>query len=181
MKLDELISHLINTQGLSEEEALEVASATLKARRGGGGGGGSGGGGAALQRRAPERSAEMRKFSASAQDYEPMVDYGEESAAEAEERWLQQEMNDPDGLFAGGATSGGVFGDGTIALSNCDPAARSRVMQNQNQVLQMRATAETLRLLNEINNSRRELPPAEDAPPKLGSAFGRFLGSKKRG
>lgn len=168
MNLQELIAHLIKDQGLSEEEALEAASALIKARRGGN-----------IQRVAP-RSAEERKFSPSAQDYDRTVDYGEETAAEAQERWYQQEMNDPDGLFAGGATMGGVFGEGAVSMANFDPMARSRAMNNMAQVQQLRATQETLRLLQEMSaqQQRRELPP-EPQPQRL-TGFGRFLASKKK-
>lgn len=62
----------------------------------------------------------------------PPVDYGEESKEEALERWIGQECSDPDGLFAGGASAGGIFGDGAIATSTFDPGARQRTAQMRN-------------------------------------------------
>lgn len=172
MKLQELIAHLINEQGLSEEDALELASATIKARRGGN-----------IQRTGTSRTAEERKFSPSAQDYDNPVDYGDETAAEAKERWLRQEMNDPDGLFAGGASMGGVFGEGVISTSDFDPMARSRTMGNLAQLQQLQASQEMIKLLQEMRSlqqqHQRELPPQEPPPNRLGG-FGRFLASKKR-
>jgi hypothetical protein len=55
------------------------------------------------------------------------VDYGDESPAQAEDRWRRQEMEDPDGVLGlGGMTAGGIFGDAPIATDRYDPAARQR-------------------------------------------------------
>jgi hypothetical protein len=38
-------------------------------------------------------------------------------------------MNDPDGVFGGGGTGGGIFGGDPIALDNYDPGARRRTAE----------------------------------------------------
>lgn len=168
MTLAEMIAQLLR-EGATEQEALEVATATLKARRGGT---------ASMQRMG--RTAEDRKFSASAQDYDNGVDYGDETAEQAKDRWLRQEMNDPNGLFMGGATMGGVFGDGAIPMADYDPMAVHRAVQMKASVQQLSATQEMLKLLGEMRQQQRELPPREDPPPPRLAGFSRFLG-KKRG
>jgi hypothetical protein len=66
------------------------------------------------------------------------VDYGNESKEEARARWLEQEQNDPDGIFGGGAVSGGIFGEGMIASERYDPEARMRQVRME----ESRATAQ---------------------------------------
>ncbi len=56
-----------------------------------------------------------------------MSRYGPETPQQAEERWREQEQRDPDGVYGiGGASAGGIFGDGTVAMGDYDPAARGR-------------------------------------------------------
>jgi hypothetical protein len=57
------------------------------------------------------------------------VDYGDETPEQAERRWTAQEIEDPDGIFAGGSTAGGIFGDAPIATPRYDPQARARTAQ----------------------------------------------------
>jgi hypothetical protein len=68
------------------------------------------------------------------------VDYGDETPEEAEQRWLEQEAEDPNGLFAGGSTAGGIFGEGPIATTGYDPLAQARTLSRQATVQQMQAT-----------------------------------------
>lgn len=73
------------------------------------------------------------------------VDYGDETPEEARERWLHQEMNDPDGIFGGGATAGGIFGGDAIASEGYDPQARVR--RAQLEAAQATAQAQTLQVV----------------------------------
>lgn len=163
MTLEELIRDLVENQGLSEAEAIQIATATIKARRGSGGG-------QALSKTSTSGIPSRRSQS------------GEESAEEAEARWREQEMQDPQGIYSGGATAGGVFGDGVIAMSDYDPTAIGRTMQVQAQVASLRAQQETLRLLQQM---QQQLPghrpqQLQEPEPERRPVFNRFLGRKRR-
>lgn len=112
------------------------------------------------------------------------VDYGDETVEEARERWTQQEIEDPDGVLGmGGATAGGIFGDGAIATDRYDPAARGRAAPIVGAKTQL-ATLEVLRELQaELRESREEnrLLREERERGRLGPSRGRrLLGGKKR-
>ena len=51
----------------------------------------------------------------------------EETAAEAQERWYEEEQELADGVHGwGGQSAGGIFGDGAIATEEYDPMAEQR-------------------------------------------------------
>lgn len=169
MDLAELITMLIEEQGLTEAEAAAVAAASLKAKRGS----------ASLTRN------RTNDFPVSAQQYNNGVDYGEETPQEAKERWMRQELEDPNGIYGGGATAGGVFGDGVVAMDHFDPTAVSRTVSMQAQLLGARTQVEMLKLMAEMRTelqSGRVLPqqqPRRELDDGRGPA--RRLGQKKRG
>jgi hypothetical protein len=78
------------------------------------------------------------------------VDYGNETAAEAKERWMRQEMSDPQGVFAGGSSAGGIFGDGAIATDSYDPGAVRRTVDLRNQAQQAEVQHRTLSVLERV-------------------------------
>jgi hypothetical protein len=54
-------------------------------------------------------------------------DDGDETPAEAQERWYREEQELPDGVHGwGGQSAGGIFGDGAIATEEYDPMAEQR-------------------------------------------------------
>lgn len=170
MDLAELIRKLIEEDGLTPDEATAVAAASVKASR----------------RTASMARTRSNDFPVSAQQYNNGVDYGEETPQEAKERWIQQEMADPNGIYGGGATAGGVFGDGILATDSYDPGAVSRTLNMQAQVATVRSQAEMLRLMNDIRSelqSGRALPPQQPPRRELDEGRGpnRRLGQKKRG
>lgn len=160
MDLAALMQRLIDEEGLSEEEALALATATMKARR---------------------RKQELqRSHSESVQQHPRRVDYGFETPAQAKERWVEQERADPNGLFGGGATAGGVFGDAPIALDSFDPLAVSREVQLRTQMAGIHTQREMLELLQdmrqELRQGRRERRQLES---RSDPSFTRRLGKKK--
>jgi hypothetical protein len=78
------------------------------------------------------------------------LDYGDETPEEAERRWTEQEMDDPDGVFAGGASAGGIFGDGPIATSSYDPSARLRTAQMRQHREEAQQRHVTIQVLTKI-------------------------------
>lgn len=156
--LSSLILTLIEEDGLTEEEARDVAVATIKARRGQVG----------LSRNPHQQD--------SVQNHPNRVNYGNETPAQAQERWLAQEMADPNGVFGGGASAGGVFGDGPVILDNFDPLAVKREMEMRSQLAGMTTQREMVELLREMRQELR----GEKQLPKAENAFGRRLGKKKR-
>lgn len=123
--------------GEEAEEAVEKFMAMRKAGKRSKGG--------ALAKRA---STEI-EFPSSPQEDRGVqrVDYGDETPQEAEERWIRQEMEDPDGVFAGGSTAGGIFGDAPIATRSFDPAARRRTMdieESKSNIIERRVTIAVL-------------------------------------
>src|SRR5690606_25641404 len=135
MNLAELIEQLIREEGLSTEEAGRVAAAMVRAQRG-----------ATPQNQAPPdlMNAPNR------------VNYGNETPEQAKQRWMQQEMEDPQGLFAGGVSSGGVFGESAVATESYDPGAVARTVNMRTQLGQMRTQEQMLRLLEELSRNREQ-------------------------
>jgi hypothetical protein len=81
------------------------------------------------------------------------VDYGDETAGQAEERWRRQEMEDPDGVYSmGGMSAGGIFGGGMVSTDDYDPGARQRAAP----VVAAQVQIKQLELLTEIQNELRE-------------------------
>lgn len=158
MNLAELIQMLLD-EGLTEEDAAKVAAATMTARN----------------------KAISKTSTVSAQQYNNGVDYGEETPAQAKERWIRQEIEDPNGVFGGGSAAGGVFGDGVIITDTHDPSAYKRSLDLHSQLGNMRTQAEMLRLMQEV---REELKsnrlPSEERPKALNIFGQRILGSKKK-
>lgn len=90
----------------------------------------------------------------------------DESAAEALERWYEEEAVLPDGVHGiGGQTSGGIFGSGPIATSVHDPSALGRADARIAQVA-------TVRILGLIGELERRLG-APGSPTALLSGGGR--------
>jgi len=121
LTLKQLIEEL-EAEGVVGKEAEVAVEKFLAQRRAGRGGTG---GTSALAKRRPEEI----DFPVSAVDQRISRDYGDESPEEAKQRWIDQEMNDPDGIFGGGAEAGGIFGSGPIATERYDPGARMRGAQ----------------------------------------------------
>lgn len=127
-KVDRLLAELAEEGGLSQEER-EALAEEIKRRKSGierrGGGGGE------IERK-HARGVAM---------------YGEETPEEARERWMEQEMNDPEGVYGpGGATAGGIFGGGAIPMGDYDPMSHSRSAAQINQKVQ----AKMLTLLDKV-------------------------------
>jgi hypothetical protein len=88
------------------------------------------------ERRAPARSLARAGSGALARDKRvefpgtPVVRSRrdlEESPADAQERWYQEEQELADGVHGwGGQSAGGIFGDGVIATEEYDPMAEQR-------------------------------------------------------
>jgi hypothetical protein len=101
-------------------------------------------------------------------------DYGDETPEEAEQRWMWQETVDPEGLFSGGQTAGGIFGDGPIPTDRYDPAAVRRTVDLAGP--QVRTEGRTVQLLEKI--LEKLSGPAER--PRLGNGeTARRLGKRK--
>lgn len=103
--------------------------------------------------------------------------YGEETPEEARERWMEQEMNDPEGVYGpGGATAGGIFGGGAVALSDYDPLAQTRSSAQVNQKVQ----AKMLTLLDKVLERVERMEAQALAPPPEGREITGMTGVAKR-
>jgi hypothetical protein len=163
-KLDELIDEFID-EGYSPREAAKMAAATLRAE-------------SKLAKREQDLS-----FPASPQSDGRRVDYGDETPAEARARWEEQERNDPQGIYSGGAESGGIFGAGPIATDTYDPAAMNRTMSVVERQQNMRVQSEmlnTLKQIQEQNNQQLPERPRRRMFGFVGRGEERRLGKKKR-
>ena len=79
--------------------------------------------------------------------------------AEVAERWLQEEMNDPDGVLGpGGMTPGGIFGDSPVVTEGYDPMARQRGEGRAVGMLNARVQA---KILDTLERMDRRLDAAE--------------------
>lgn len=157
MNLAQLIAHLMAEGGLSPEDAARAAQAMMK-----------------VPEQIVQRKQEEERFISVQRDGRG-VDYGEETPEQAKARWYQQELEDPNGLFMGGATAGGVFGNSTIATDLVDPGAMARTLDMQVKMHQATVQQETLRVLQEMQQElrggrekARELPPARGPRRLLG-------------
>ena len=165
-RLDDLIDEFIE-EGYSPREAAKMAASTLRAE-------------GKLAKREQDLS-----FPSSPQSDRRRVDYGDETPAEARARWEEQERNDPQGIYSGGAESGGIFGQGPIATDSYDPAAMNRTMSVMERRQNMQVQSEMLNTLKQIQqqNEERQLPAQQRR--RLFGAFRdrgeeRRLGKKKK-
>jgi hypothetical protein len=104
------------------------------------------------------------------------VDYGNETAAEARERWEAQERADPQGVFSGGSSAGGIFGDGAIATDTYDPAALKRTVDVRAAAQSSQVQHRTLEVLERVmerlgddsDDDRPQVGPRRPDPRQLG-------------
>lgn len=78
------------------------------------------------------------------------VDYGNETAEQAKRRWIEQEMEDPNGVYAGGSTAGGIFGDGPIVTETYDPMAHRRTEEVRQMQMVQRQSALNIAVLEKL-------------------------------
>lgn len=154
MDLEKLVQALID-EGLSETEAIQTVARNLK------------------RNTSREKSSGIQ-----ARD----VKSEEETPQQAKERWIREEFSDPNGLFHGGATSGGVFGDGPIVLEDYDPGAYQRNLNIQNQLTQIQVQQKMLQQLEEMQKQAALPPKPTRQLPEENTQRGirRLLGRKKR-
>lgn len=161
MDLERLLVELVNEHGLTEDEALKVAAARIRAHR---------------------KTAIQRKQSGSVvsvQDDGRGVDYGDETPEQAKQRWMEQERRDPQGVYSeGGSSLSGIFGEGSIPLDDYDPAAVNRTIGAVAQVKQLQVQQEMLRELQAVRNERLEASHRKDR--ELASREERQLESNRR-
>lgn len=90
----------------------------------------------------------------------------EESAEEAERRWIEEETLLPDGVFGlGGQTAGGIFGGGAIATSTYDPESMGRGDQRMGHALQLQTARALDRLTNLLDQAEGRARGALPATP----------------
>jgi len=162
VNLAELIALLIQEEGMTPQDAATAATAAMRAQG----------------KLARGQQGGLNLQSPQAPDGRS-VDYGDETPEEAKERWYRQEANDPQGLFAGGATAGGVFGDGPISTDLNDPGAQARTISMQAQMSQLQTQSEMVKLLAEMRRSLNAPTEQKQLPPQQ-KGFRRLLGRKKR-
>lgn len=125
------------------------------------------------------RADAVERHSAQAFPGSPVVRYdGDdrgETAAEAQERWYEEETELPDGVHGlGGQEAGGIFGSGPIATSIYDPAAMGRADGRM-------ASTATAKLLGVIERLETRLTQAEErAALGSGDARGALPGRQSK-
>jgi hypothetical protein len=162
---DDLIRELAAAEGLTEREATELAR-LLRARRERKN---------ALARR--EQSALGFPASPVGGEERGIAMYGEETASEAYERFMAQEMNDPEGVYGpGGGTAGGIFGDAPIAMPDYDPTAHRRSESRAGGMANVKLVQLLSRLVDRLDAvEAREASRLPEGPPE------RRLGGRGRG
>lgn len=163
--LARLIRQLVDEEGLTHEEAMKVAAASIRAARGS----------FSLTRR-----GSSGPLTPNIQDDPRRMHYGAESPAEAKRRWIEQERADPQGIYSfGGSTAGGIFSGGAIPMDDHDPEGAVRTLHAHAQLQQLQVQKESLRLLQEM---REELGASRENTKELSDGKGerRLLGRKKR-
>jgi hypothetical protein len=160
-KSEDLIRELAAAEGLTGEEA-DTLQKILRQRR--------------EKREAADRTLARREepgyidFPSSpvSRSSRAIERYGDETPAEALERWMDDEQADPEGVYGpGGATAGGIFGDGPIAMPDYDPVAHRRTEARAGGVAQVKLVQVLERLMRRLDEAegRKALPGA--APPQL--------------
>ena len=147
--------------GLSADEAARTAAEALKGKQ-------------QITKREP-MSLDQRG------DGRVPVDYGSETPEQAYARWEEQERADPQGVFSGGLSAGGVFGGSPVATDSYDPEAVRRTVDLHNAVNAQQVQLKTLEVLQGMQaqlQGRQEAPQLEE-PPQRKSSFTRRLGRKR--
>lgn len=163
-EIAELIAELI-AEGHSARDAAKIATSVAK---------NSSSGGSHLAKSSVDENSLTRS---PILDRRNSVDYGNETPEQARQRWFEQERNDPQGIYSGGSTSGGVFGSGAIATADYDPDAVNRTMGAFERVQTLQVQSETLHVLQQLAQQRNAEPLKRIAAPP--NAFTRLLGRKK--
>jgi hypothetical protein len=99
----------------------------------------------------------------------PVVRYDDsaETAAEAKERWYEEEAEMVDGVHGlGGSSAGGIFGGGPIATAVHDPEAHQRAESRVSVALTGRMLSVLERLESHLPGGERALPPTR-SPKRL--------------
>lgn len=114
----------------------------------------------AIERRSPARLAVGHAHQRGVQMY------GHETPTQAYERWMDQEQADPEGMYGpGGATAGGIFGDGAVTMPDYDASAQRRTEAAQGGVAMARLSVVLERLLDRVEaiegRSNQALPGAD--------------------
>jgi len=125
---------------------------------------------------AQSRAEALERHAAEEFPGSPVVRYRdeEESPAEAQERWLEEEAELRDGVHGmGGSTAGGIFGEGPIATNIYDPASHARGDSRDS----MQVNAKILGVLDRLTQRL----DARDAPRELTEPSRRSLGGSPRG
>lgn len=79
--------------------------------------------------------------------------YGDESSREAYARWMDQEQNDPEGVYGpGGGSAGGIFGDAPVTMPDYDPTAHRRTDSAQGGVAMARLSVVLERLIDRMDS-----------------------------
>lgn len=167
--------------GLPPEQGRGPTAALARSRPAPGIGDASGAG-LARSRQEALQAHQSREFPGS-----PVVRYDgdpyNETAEQAQERWLEEEAELPDGVHGlGGSTAGGIFGGGPIATNIYDPEAMGRADGRVGQManIKLLGVIERLeqRLLATEQQARGQLPGAPRGA--LPAAARRRLGKGER-
>jgi polyhydroxyalkanoate synthesis regulator phasin len=158
-KLDNLIDELVNEEGLSREEAeaLRDALAERKRKRAG----------ALAKRESDEIDFPTSPQGGSQRGIEM---YGNETKAQAYERWMEQELDDAEGAYGpGGMSAGGIFGDGVVSMPDYDPTAQRRTEARAGGVAQLRTVQVLEKILDRLDAVERtqRLGPHQPDPRQL--------------
>ena len=165
MNLEDLLVQLMEEDGLTEDEAMKLAAARIRAHRK-----------TAITKRSTESASVV-----SVQDDGRGVDYGDETPAQARQRWEQQELADPQGVYSpGGSSKGGIFGAETIAMDDYDPDATNRTVAAVAAVQGLQVQKQILRELEDARADRqRQLAPPVRRQLDAGRGDGRRLSRKR--
>lgn len=124
--------------------------------------------------RRAERAEAIERHHAEEFPGSPVVRYRRdpyaETPAEAQERWLEEEAELPDGVHGiGGQSAGGIFGDAPVATSIYDPMAMARSEGRVGQMV-------NVRMLQVLDRMERRLEAAETRELPSGQARKRLRG-----
>ena len=143
-KLDDLIQELSDEADLSTEEAEALRDAMAERKRRG-------------QLAKVEQPKQEIDFPSSPQSGQRGIAmYGNETPAQAYERWMEQEMHDPEGAYGpGGMTGGGIFGDGSVSMPDYDPNAHRRTEGRVSQMANIKMVQVLERMERRLEASER--------------------------